>query len=220
MVDVMEQLMSAMNSHDASAVADLFATDYRSEQPLHPNRGFGGGRAGSGELDVGLRGGAGLCCRSDLVGHRRGNCMDGTAVGRLRTSSTDPPGDRISGCERCSSGHTGARRFWSGREAPEPHAGPGQVRIAVRAASVNPIDWKTFSGAMSGGQPMAGTGYLGCDAAGVVDEVGEGVTGVSVGDDVFGRGEQHPGRVRRAGLLGGQAAVGRLGGGGRGRRGR
>jgi NADPH:quinone reductase-like Zn-dependent oxidoreductase len=27
-------------------------------------------------------------------------------------------------------------------EAPDPHPGPGQVRIAVRAASVNPIDWK------------------------------------------------------------------------------
>jgi hypothetical protein len=38
----MEQLISAMNRHDAIAVADLFATDYRSEQPLHPNRGFGG----------------------------------------------------------------------------------------------------------------------------------------------------------------------------------
>jgi NADPH:quinone reductase-like Zn-dependent oxidoreductase len=74
-------------------------------------------------------------------------------------------------------------------EAPEPHAGPGQIRIAVRAASVNPIDWKRFSGAMSGGEPMAGTGYLGVDAAGVVDEVGEGVTGVSVGDQVFGRGQ-------------------------------
>ena len=73
-------------------------------------------------------------------------------------------------------------------EAPEPHAGAGQIRIAVRAASVNPIDWKLMSGAMPGGQPMTGPKYLGFDAAGVVDEVGEGVTGVSVGDEVFGRG--------------------------------
>src|SRR4029453_5737711 len=73
-------------------------------------------------------------------------------------------------------------------EAPDPHAGSGQIRIAVRAASVNPIDWKAFSGAMSGGEPMAGTGSLGYDAAGVVDEVGDGVTGVAVGDEVFGRG--------------------------------
>jgi NADPH:quinone reductase-like Zn-dependent oxidoreductase len=73
-------------------------------------------------------------------------------------------------------------------EAPEPHAGPGQVRIAVRAASVNPIDWKTIGGATAGGKPMEGTGYLGSDAAGVVDEVGDGVTGVAVGDEVFGRG--------------------------------
>jgi NADPH:quinone reductase-like Zn-dependent oxidoreductase len=73
-------------------------------------------------------------------------------------------------------------------EAPEPHAGPGQVRVAVRAASVNPIDWKTFSGAGSGGKLLTGTGYLGYDAAGVVDEVGDGVTGVAVGDDVLGRG--------------------------------
>ena len=73
-------------------------------------------------------------------------------------------------------------------DAPDPHAGPGQVRIAVRAASVNPIDWKTYAGYLAGGEPLAGTGYLGYDAAGVVDEVGEGVTGVSVGDDVFGKG--------------------------------
>jgi NADPH:quinone reductase-like Zn-dependent oxidoreductase len=74
-------------------------------------------------------------------------------------------------------------------EAPDSHAGPGQLRIAVRAASVNPIDWKVLTGMLSGGEPMAGTGYLGRDAAGVVDEVGEGVTGVAVGDDVFGRGQ-------------------------------
>jgi NADPH:quinone reductase-like Zn-dependent oxidoreductase len=73
-------------------------------------------------------------------------------------------------------------------DAPDPHAGRGQVRIAVRAASVNPIDWKVLSGMLAGGQPLAGTGYVGSDAAGVVDQVGEGVTGVSVGDDVFGRG--------------------------------
>jgi NADPH:quinone reductase-like Zn-dependent oxidoreductase len=73
-------------------------------------------------------------------------------------------------------------------DAPEPHAGPGQIRIAVRAASVNPIDWKMLSGALSGGKPLAGVAYLGFDAAGVVDEVGEGVTGVSEGDDVLGRG--------------------------------
>jgi NADPH:quinone reductase-like Zn-dependent oxidoreductase len=73
-------------------------------------------------------------------------------------------------------------------EAPEPHAGPGQIRVAVRAASVNPIDWKVLTGMLSGGKPMAGTGYLGYDAAGVVDEVGDGVSGVAVGDEVFGRG--------------------------------
>ncbi len=72
--------------------------------------------------------------------------------------------------------------------APEPHAGPGQVRVVVRAASVNPIDWKVLGGAMAGGQPLAGPGYLGFDAAGVIDEVGNGVTDVSLGDEVFGTG--------------------------------
>jgi NADPH:quinone reductase-like Zn-dependent oxidoreductase len=73
-------------------------------------------------------------------------------------------------------------------EAPEPHAGPGQIRIVVRAASVNPADWKYRSGMYAQGKPLEGTGYLGYDAAGVVDEVGEGVVGVAIGDDVFGLG--------------------------------
>jgi NADPH:quinone reductase-like Zn-dependent oxidoreductase len=82
----------------------------------------------------------------------------------------------------------GGPEVLSWAEAPEPHAGAGQIRVVVRAASVNPIDWKLFSGMMSGGTPLDRPGYLGRDAAGVVDEVGEGVTGVSVGDDVFGLG--------------------------------
>jgi NADPH:quinone reductase-like Zn-dependent oxidoreductase len=53
---------------------------------------------------------------------------------------------------------------------------------------VNAIDWKVRSGLYAQGKPLEGTGYLGFDAAGVVDEVGEGVTDVAVGDDVFGQG--------------------------------
>nr|WP_294690428.1 NADP-dependent oxidoreductase [uncultured Friedmanniella sp.] len=72
-------------------------------------------------------------------------------------------------------------------QAPEPHAGPGQVRIRVRASSVNRVDGKIRAGSMGQGRPLAGV-YLGFDASGVVDEVGEGVTGVLIGDDVFGLG--------------------------------
>ncbi len=74
-------------------------------------------------------------------------------------------------------------------EAVEPHAESGQIRVAVRAASVNPLDWKLLSGAMSGGEALEGPGMLGFDASGVVDEVGDGVSGVSVGDEVFGTGQ-------------------------------
>jgi NADPH:quinone reductase-like Zn-dependent oxidoreductase len=73
-------------------------------------------------------------------------------------------------------------------DAPEPHAGPGQIRIRVRASSVNPMDWKIRSGMVAQGKPLEGARYLGLDAAGVVDEVGEGVTDVAIGDDVFGLG--------------------------------
>jgi NADPH:quinone reductase-like Zn-dependent oxidoreductase len=74
-------------------------------------------------------------------------------------------------------------------EAPEPHAGPGQIRIAVKAASVNAYDWKVRSGMFAGDKPLDSPAYVGLDASGVVDEVGEGVTGVAVGDEVFGLGK-------------------------------
>jgi NADPH:quinone reductase-like Zn-dependent oxidoreductase len=67
-------------------------------------------------------------------------------------------------------------------DLPEPEAGPSQVRIAVHAVGINPIDWKLRSGAMGGELPR-GTGV---EAAGVVAQVGDGVTGVAVGDRVFG----------------------------------
>jgi ketosteroid isomerase-like protein len=39
---VMERLAAAMNAHDIEAHVACFAEDYRSEQPVHPDRGFGG----------------------------------------------------------------------------------------------------------------------------------------------------------------------------------
>jgi NADPH:quinone reductase-like Zn-dependent oxidoreductase len=71
-------------------------------------------------------------------------------------------------------------------DADEPHAAEGQVRIAVRASGVNPIDWKARSGAMREVMPSSLPVIDGREASGVVDEVGPGVTGVAPGDEVFG----------------------------------
>ncbi|MGW7577858.1 NADP-dependent oxidoreductase [Streptomyces sp. NPDC054765] len=73
-------------------------------------------------------------------------------------------------------------------DAEEPHAGPGQVRIAVRAAGVNPVDWRIREGQILKAHPIALPAGVGLDASGVVDEVGEGVEGVETGDHVFGEG--------------------------------
>jgi NADPH:quinone reductase-like Zn-dependent oxidoreductase len=70
------------------------------------------------------------------------------------------------------------------REDPQP--GPGQVRLAVRAASVNPIDWKLRSGAMASSDAPRQPVIAGVDVAGTVEAVGEGVTAFGVGDDVLG----------------------------------
>ncbi|MFE7980377.1 NADP-dependent oxidoreductase [Streptomyces shenzhenensis] len=73
-------------------------------------------------------------------------------------------------------------------DAEEPHPGPGQIRIAVRAAGVNPVDWRIREGQKLGAHPIELPSGVGLDAAGVVDEVGEGVEEVEVGDHVFGEG--------------------------------
>ncbi|KOV71817.1 MULTISPECIES: NADP-dependent oxidoreductase [unclassified Streptomyces] len=73
-------------------------------------------------------------------------------------------------------------------DAEEPHAGPGQIRIAVRAAGVNPVDWRVREGQVLGAHPIELPSGVGLDASGVVDEVGEGVEGVEAGDRVFGEG--------------------------------
>ncbi|MFV2175780.1 NADP-dependent oxidoreductase [Actinomadura sp. LOL_016] len=67
-------------------------------------------------------------------------------------------------------------------DLPDPHPGPGEVRIAVRAAGVDPSDWKKREGRMDRELPQT----MGHEAAGVIDELGEGVADAAVGDRVFG----------------------------------
>ncbi|KUL41217.1 NADP-dependent oxidoreductase [Actinoplanes awajinensis] len=71
-------------------------------------------------------------------------------------------------------------------EVPEPHAGPGEIRIAVRASGVTPSDAAVRSGRFRDFMPLALPHILGVDAAGIVDEVGAGVTDVGQGAEVFG----------------------------------
>lgn len=69
-------------------------------------------------------------------------------------------------------------------DAAEPHAGPGQIRVAVRASGVSPADAALRAGRFGAVVPLPHV--PGVDAAGVVDEIGDGVTGVRPGDEVFG----------------------------------
>jgi NADPH:quinone reductase-like Zn-dependent oxidoreductase len=70
-----------------------------------------------------------------------------------------------------------------------PHAGPGEVRIRVRAAGVNPSDWKRREGQYRAFEDVHFPAGLGVEGAGIVDEVGTGVTDVTIGDMVFGFGK-------------------------------
>ncbi|MDH6707627.1 NADPH:quinone reductase-like Zn-dependent oxidoreductase [Kitasatospora sp. MAA19] len=69
-------------------------------------------------------------------------------------------------------------------EVPAP--GPGQVRVAVRAVGVNPLDHKVRSGSMAAMFPVAFPHVGGYELAGVVEAVGPDVTGWAPGDEVFG----------------------------------
>jgi NADPH:quinone reductase-like Zn-dependent oxidoreductase len=72
-------------------------------------------------------------------------------------------------------------------DVPEEHAGPGQVRLRVTAATVNPTDTHAVLGAYADRDPVTQPPWVpGMDVAGVVDEVGDGVEHVAVGDPVMG----------------------------------
>jgi len=70
-------------------------------------------------------------------------------------------------------------------DVPEPPLLPDGVRIRVRAAGINPVDWKTREGRQATRFPHLFPVILGWDCAGVVEEVGPAAVGIQPGDEVF-----------------------------------
>ena len=80
--------------------------------------------------------------------------------------------------------HTGPPEVLVEREVPRPVPGMTEILVRVKAAGVNPTDWKARAG---GGLPgKTFPAILGYDVAGVVEEVGPGVTMYRPGDEVLG----------------------------------
>ncbi len=71
-------------------------------------------------------------------------------------------------------------------EQPDPKVGPSEVLVDVRAASVNPVDWKLMSGGLDALMDTRFPVVPGWDVAGVVAEVGPDTPEWSVGDEVMG----------------------------------
>ncbi|WP_423463487.1 NADP-dependent oxidoreductase [Promicromonospora sp. MS192] len=71
-------------------------------------------------------------------------------------------------------------------EQPDPHIGPDTVVVRVRAASVNPVDWKIREGRLHGLIDTHFPAIPGWDVAGVVEQVGLDTPELQVGDEVYG----------------------------------
>jgi NADPH:quinone reductase-like Zn-dependent oxidoreductase len=117
--------------------------------------------------------------------------------------------------DRCVEGPTPARRYVPAMRAygftalggpgnetfldvAAPVAGPGELLVRVRAAGVNPGDWKLRAGGY-GAVPLPAV--LGREVAGTVEAVGDGVRGFQVGNEVFGG---------TPGMIGGWAELARV----------
>ncbi len=70
--------------------------------------------------------------------------------------------------------------------APKPSAHKGQVLVEVYAASINPVDWKLRAGYLKDWMPVQFPATQGGDFAGIVLQIGEGVSKFKLGDKLYG----------------------------------
>lgn len=75
-------------------------------------------------------------------------------------------------------------------DVPTPEPGAGEVKIRIDHTSVNPVDWKIREGYLEAMMPHVFPLVLGWDAAGTVTQVGDNVTSVNVGDEVYSYARQ------------------------------
>jgi NADPH:quinone reductase-like Zn-dependent oxidoreductase len=73
------------------------------------------------------------------------------------------------------------------QNAPEPILSVGKVLLVVKAAGVNPIDWKIREGFMQQKIQLQFPSTLGMDFSGVIKQVGEGVSAFKQGEEVYGQ---------------------------------
>lgn len=74
------------------------------------------------------------------------------------------------------------------KSTPEPNISPGKVLVIIKAAGVNPIDWKIREGYMQQRISLQFPSTLGMDFSGVIREIGEGVSSdFKQGDEVYGQ---------------------------------
>jgi len=76
------------------------------------------------------------------------------------------------------------------RDVPAPHPRPGDVRIKVAAAGLNPVDFKFRRGALRPISHIRLPIVAGCEVAGTVEAVGPGPTRFAIGDRVYARGDK------------------------------
>lgn len=72
-------------------------------------------------------------------------------------------------------------------DVPVPRPGPGQIQVRIAAASINPADVRLPGGEFRDTVPLEFPHVPGNDFAGTVSEIGAGVTGYRVGDEIFGQ---------------------------------
>jgi NADPH:quinone reductase-like Zn-dependent oxidoreductase len=92
-------------------------------------------------------------------------------------------------------------------DLPTPTPGPGELVVKVRAAGVNPADWKRRSNFRHSPDPFPGDTPMGLEAAGVVEALGDGTGGFAVGDRVFGSVARNGGWSEHSVLSVNQAAL-------------